>query len=215
MGYELLAYACHAPGVHVFASDRNERSATVTPWHNHAVKIIEFRRHSARHHDEWGHLTDEGLALARSVGADMGRFDLVVSSPLPRAAETAIAMGYGIDREIPDLAVVGAEAMAEIEWPMGFDEFTRRMTPDSALARRGAELADMLSRIADDLPEDGVALTLSHGAIIEMAAIASAPWIDPAAWGSHCGHCEGVRLTYEGGACAGAEILRVPGATGR
>jgi hypothetical protein len=52
----------------------------------------------------------------------MGRFYLVVSSPLPRAAETAIAMGYGIDREIKDLAVVGEAAMEQIDWPMSFPQ---------------------------------------------------------------------------------------------
>ena len=76
---------------------------------NHTGAIVEIRRHSARHHDEWGHLTQAGVELAQRVGATMGRFDLVVSSPLPRAAETAIAMGYGVDREIEDLAVVGRE----------------------------------------------------------------------------------------------------------
>ncbi len=176
---------------------------------------VEIRRHSARHHDEWGHLTQPGVELARRVGATMGRFDLVVSSPLPRAAETAIAMGYGIDREIKDLAVVGETAMEQIDWPMGFPSFVDRMKPGTALARRGTELADVLRSIAQDLQAGSTVLALSHGAVIEMAAIAATPWINHASWGTHCGHCEGVRLTYQDSRLTAAEILRVDGATGR
>lgn len=176
---------------------------------------IEIRRHTARHHDDWGHLTHAGVGLARTVGTRMDHFDLVASSPLPRAAETAIAMGYGIDREIRDLAVVGEAAMVEIDWPMSFGEFAHRMHSESAIARRGAELASVLRDIVAELPENGTALALSHGAVIEMAVIAATPWLDHAVWGSNCGHCEGVRLTYRDGSCVDAEILRVPGATGR
>lgn len=179
------------------------------------AKQIEIRRHTARHHDESGHLTQAGVELARRVGATMGDFDTVITSSLPRAAETAIAMGYGIDREIHDLAVVGKEAMDEIDWPMGFGEFVRRMRPGTALARRGDELAELLRSIADELPGGGSALLLSHGAVIEMATIAATPDADHAAWRSHCGHCEGVRLTYRSGAFTSAEVLRVKGATGR
>lgn len=177
--------------------------------------FIELRRHTARHHDEWGHLTQVGVELARRVGSTMGRFDLVISSPLPRAAETAIAMGYGIDQEIQEFAVVGETAMAAIDWPMGFDEFTRRMKPGTGIAQRGGELAALLLSIAQTLPDGGGALVLSHGAVIEMSTIAATPWIDHTAWGPHCGHCEGVRLTHRDGAFSTAEVLRVPGATGR
>jgi len=176
---------------------------------------IEIRRHTARHHDDWGHLTNAGVALARQAGSSMGPFDLVVASPLPRAAETAIAMGFGIDREIQELAVVGEAAMAEIDWPMGFAEFARRMIPGSGVATRGAELRDLLATLAADLPHDGAALALSHGAVIEMAAVASCPAADFAAWGGPCGHCEGVRLDYLDAVCVAADPIRVPGATGR
>jgi broad specificity phosphatase PhoE len=145
----------------------------------------------------------------------MGSFDTVITSPLPRAAETAIAMGYGIDREIHDLAVVGKDAGEELDWPMGFGEFVERMRPGTAMARRGAELAGLLQSIADELGDDGSALLLSHGAVIEMAVVAATPDVDHASWGDHCGHCEGVRISYHDGRATTAEILRVEGATGR
>ncbi len=177
--------------------------------------FVEIRRHTARHHDERGHLTREGVALARRVGETMGSFDVVISSPLPRAAETAIAMGYGIDREIHDLAVVGKDAMGEIDWPMGFAQFAERMKAGTAMAQRGAELSQLLASIAQELDHAGSALLLSHGAVIEMATIASTPSLDHPSWGPHFGHCEGVRLTFGDGEFTAAKVLRVDGATGK
>lgn len=179
------------------------------------TKVVEIRRHSARHHDQWGHLTQAGVELAQRVGATMGRFDLVVSSPLPRAVETAIAMGYGIDRVIEDLAVVGQAAMEEIDWPMGFAAFAHRMKPGTATERRGMELAALLQSLTHDLPDGGAALALSHGAVIEMATIASIPDANHTTWGPQCGHCEGVRFTFQTDLPTTAEILRIDGATGR
>lgn len=176
---------------------------------------VEIRRHTARHHDDWGHLTNAGVELAARVGASMLAFDTVISSPLPRAAETAIAMGYGVDRELPDLAVVGEAAMAEIDWPMSFAEFAERMQPGSAIAARGAELAELLASIASALGDGGSALLLSHGAVIEIATIAATPQLDHSSWGSHCGHCEGVRLTSADGHFVEARVIRVEGTTGR
>lgn len=145
----------------------------------------------------------------------MGTFDVVITSPLPRAAETAIAMGYGIDQEVQDLAVVGKGAMAEIDWPMSFSQFTERTRPGTALAQRGSELSALLLRIANEIGEGRSVLLLSHGAVIEMAAIASTPWLDHTTWGPHCGHCEGVRLTVQEDIFVAAEILRVEDASGR
>lgn len=176
---------------------------------------IELRRHTARHHDGGGHLTHAGVAVAQRAAGSMGEFDIVGSSPLARASETAIAMGYEIDTEITELARVGAAAMAEIDWPMSFSEFAERMVPGSAVLKRGKELAEVLLSIAHELPAGGSALLLSHGAVIEMAAVASTPWLDHASWGPPCGHCEGIRFRFEDGEVAGAEPLRVEGGTGR
>lgn len=52
--------------------------------------------------------------------SSLGPFTVVGSSQLPRAAETAIAMGSGIDFEDHELALVGEAAMSEIDWPMPF-----------------------------------------------------------------------------------------------
>ena len=80
------------------------------------MKILEIRRHSIRSAMS-DHLNQTGITLARLVGQNIGPFDRVVTSTLPRAFETAIAMGFAVDEQtelaaafqvssIPTLAVV-------------------------------------------------------------------------------------------------------------
>lgn len=176
---------------------------------------VELRRHSARHHDEWGHLTTAGVDLARRIGSSLGPFTLVGSSPLPRAAETAIAMGFGIDFEDHELALVGEAAMSEIDWPMPFGEFARRHRERGGIWQRGRDLVTFLVGVANRLEEGASALLLSHGAVIEMATVAAVADTDFDEWGTHCGHCEGVRFDFEEGRVDAVQLLRVDGATGR
>lgn len=48
------------------------------------MKTLEIRRHSLRNRAQ-PDLSEEGLALANLVGLEMGQFDRVLASPLPRA----------------------------------------------------------------------------------------------------------------------------------
>ena len=83
------------------------------------MAVIEHRRHSWRE-PPGQHLTQKGVELARRVGETMGRFDLVVTSDLPRAFETAIAMGYAVDREEPLLGRFGDDLAEEgVRWELG------------------------------------------------------------------------------------------------
>ena len=71
------------------------------------------------------------------------------------------------------------------------------------------ELADFYKNLAETLPEDGAALIISHGGIVEMSAIACLPEADTSAFGPHLECCEGVRLTWEDGSFTKAEVLRI------
>ena len=55
------------------------------------MSYLEVRRHSKRSRPEQ-HLNQWGVALARRVGGQIGPFDRVVTSPLPRCVETAVAI---------------------------------------------------------------------------------------------------------------------------
>jgi len=54
------------------------------------------------------------------VGNEMGKFDRVVASIVPRAFETAIAMGYAVDEQIEPLGMMSDAVTAAIQWNAGF-----------------------------------------------------------------------------------------------
>lgn len=171
------------------------------------MRILEVRRHTIR--NKPGHnLSQPGVDLARRVGAGMGRFDVVVTSPLPRAFQTAIAMGYAVDDEIEELATLGDLGDAYDEWRT-FADIERRVGHDKdarKLADRQAKTWKRLARLADD---GGRVLAVSHGGVIELGAIACFPDADHAAWGALLGYCEGVRASFDGDAWSSVEVLRV------
>jgi hypothetical protein len=65
------------------------------------MRWLEVRRHSLTKkgtaRGRGSHLSAEGVALACLVGESLGPFASVVSSVSPRAIETALAMGPGVD----------------------------------------------------------------------------------------------------------------------
>ena len=72
------------------------------------MKTIEIRRHSIRT-IPGDHLNQTGVSLARMVGENLGPFDRVITSTLPRAFETAIAMGFAVDEQNELMSTYGSE----------------------------------------------------------------------------------------------------------
>ena len=169
---------------------------------------IEHRRHSWRVPGA-KHLTQQGVDLARRTGETMGRFDLVVTSDIPRAFETAIAMGYAVDRQEEQLGKLGKGVEDEIDWELGFAEFARAYGKGKATMLACRIHAALLRSIAAKLPPDGRALLVSHGGIIEAGVVGLLPDLDYSTWGASCERCEGVRLHFNGDVCTGAEVLRL------
>jgi len=72
------------------------------------MRTLEIRRHCFTKKGEGrgkgSHLSQEGVTQARAIGAQIGPFDLVLTSQLPRTLETALAIGFAVDEQ---LAVLG------------------------------------------------------------------------------------------------------------
>jgi broad specificity phosphatase PhoE len=173
------------------------------------MRYIELRRHTLRV-KPGQHLSQAGVTLARRVGETIGPFSRVITSTAPRAFETAVAMGFAVDEQLAELSELGKEVDAELDWPASFAEIARAISKGGAAARFARGQARLLRQIAKSLPEGGSALVISHGGILEAAAIGCLPEADHAAWGPHCDYCEGVRLAFDGEKFGAAEILRVP-----
>src|SRR5512144_2917037 len=112
------------------------------------MKTIEIRRHSMRTPGEQ-HLSQQGVTLARLVGQNLGPFDRVVTSTLPRAFETAIAMGFAVDEQNELMSTYGDVVEAEAPWPMSPAEYARVIRRGKAATRYANLLADYYHHLID------------------------------------------------------------------
>ena len=172
------------------------------------MKTIEVRRHSIRS-KPGDHLSQEGVKLARRIGEDMGPFERVVTSTLPRAFETAIAMGFAVDEQVELMSSYGPDVESEAPWPQSFAAYAKAVKRGNAAAGYGKRLADYYANLADSLNEDEAALVINHGGIVELGVVASFPGADYDTWGEAVDYCEGARLFWQDGKFIDAHILRV------
>lgn len=173
------------------------------------MKVIEIRRHSIR--GNGAHLNCEGIALARRVGNGMQRAAKVITSPLERAFETAIAMGFCVDEKYEVLSTMGEKASREIFWDSPYGDFADKMLEGSALAELGDKLKKLVCAVAADIPPDGRALIITHGGIIQIIAAACLSGEDLSKLGGPPSYCEGVEICYsnEKNEICGYKIIRL------
>ena len=172
------------------------------------MKTIEVRRHSIRS-KPGEHLNQQGVTLARLVGQNLGPFDRVVTSTLPRAIETAVAMGFAVDEVNELMSTYGRDVENEAPWPLSCAGYAEAVRGGGAAARYANRLAAIYAKLADYLADGRAALVVNHGGVAELGAVACLPDADHLAWGPHFEPCEGVRLFHEAGRFVNAEILRV------
>ncbi|HTN61523.1 MAG TPA: histidine phosphatase family protein [Devosia sp.] len=174
------------------------------------MRILDIRRHTMRRKPEV-HLSQQGIALAQLVGDASGPYSMVVTSTVPRAIETAIAMGFAVDETLDALGYLPDTVFAEIGWPLPFTQIAQALVRTKIGTQFAEAQARLWRKIAERIPHDQQALIITHGLFVELGLLASLPAIEPANWGGPVGYCEGVRLVYEDG-CQHGEMLRLPAA---
>jgi broad specificity phosphatase PhoE len=172
------------------------------------LKTIEIRRHSIRSNLDV-HLNQQGVTLARLVGQNLGPFDRVVTSTLPRAFETAIAMGFAVDEQLELMSTTGDGVEREAPYPLSCAGYAEVVSQGGAAAKYANQLKETYTKLANYLVEDRAALVVNHGGVAELGAVACLPNADHISWGSHFEYCEGIRLFWEDGKFVEGEILRV------
>src|SRR5215217_8560123 len=103
------------------------------------MRLLDIRRHARRQRPAQ-HLIQRGVDMARTLGAELGPFDLVVTSPLARCVETAVGMGFAVDQDRPGLA--GGDGLGEsvpglpddFDWDEGYAGFGRALAKGGAFA---------------------------------------------------------------------------------
>jgi broad specificity phosphatase PhoE len=172
------------------------------------MKTIEIRRHSIRT-IPGDHLNQSGVKLARLVGENLGPFDRVMTSTLPRAFETAIAMGFAVDEQNELMSTYGSEVGREAPWPLSCAGYAEVVGKDGAAAQYANQLAEVYTKLANYIADGRKALVVNHGGVLELGAVACLPNADHFEWGMHFDYCEGIRLFWEDGKFMEGEILRV------
>ena len=172
------------------------------------MKTIEIRRHSIRS-KPGDHLNQSGVSLARLVGQNLGPFDRVITSTLPRAFETAIAMGFAVDEQNELMSTTGNDVEREAPWPLAPAGYAEVVSKGGAAARYANQLAAVYTKLANYLADGRAALVINHGGVLELGAVACLPDANHVAWGSHFEYCEGIRLFWDEGKWVDGEILRV------
>ena len=137
------------------------------------------------------------------------RYALVVSSPLPRAKETAQRIAGRLDAVepglLPDIGSHAAQLFGEMrtlaDWA--------RLLDESQDAHRYADAQlPAWTRFASRVAEKDHVLAISHGGIIDLPAIVLGRRLGTPIEGPIFGYGEGVRVTYANGAPTKIELLR-------
>ena len=172
------------------------------------MRTLEIRRHTHRNAPQ-PHLSQQGVDLARRAGEGLGSFDRVMTSTVPRAFETAIAMGYAVDEQIEQLGMMSDAVTAAIQWNAGYTAWLTAAQNSPVVAQYTQALAGVLRSTVCALPDGGRALIISHGGIVEASVIGCLPAGACLADDAPCGYCEGARLTFDGEAVVNVAMLRV------
>jgi broad specificity phosphatase PhoE len=175
------------------------------------MRFLELRRHSIRVPGT-DHLSPQGVALARRVGACMGPFARVISSPSSWTYETAIAMGFAVDEQYAPVPLLDSEweRLGEL-MPPG-TPFAARLEPmqRNALAKRLADaLRAQWNDYASAVPDHGCFLVVTHSGYIDNSAVACLPSARHELWGDNFRHCEGIRLAFDAARFVSGKVIRV------
>jgi len=181
------------------------------------MKYVEVMRHSKR--GDGKGLSEEGRELARRDRALLApHYDLCFSSPKERARETIEALGF--ERYEIDEAFTAVNPWEPFDSEVSKLAKERGISPLAAcweipealsyLKLQGETFLAAIKRIARKLPEEGRALVVSHGGILEAAALLGCPRYDLAELGGEISFCEAVVFKVEDEKLIGVEVKRPP-----
>lgn len=158
-------------------------------------------------------LSQAGVDLARELGESMGPFAVVATSVLPRARETAVAMGFAVDHELVTLVSdpgVYVESQASQWWlaEHPFAAVAPIVGSGGAFHQYAYSMAALWRDLVTPIADGAAALFIGHSGELEAALVACFPDADHKLWGGPFACCEGARLTFDDHFCS-VEILRL------
>ncbi|MDP9275017.1 MAG: histidine phosphatase family protein [Chloroflexota bacterium] len=177
------------------------------------MPILEIRRHAERtdRGTEQSALSAGGRAMAETLAKRAPKFALVLSSPLPRAKETAQLVAGRLDAVEPGFlpemgGAIGDRIFGEMRTFTDWAEVLREREDARKFA---TEQLAAWARVAMRVGEKDRVLAISHGGIIELPAITLAQRLRIPLEGASFGYCEGVVVTYAKGVPTKIEVARI------
>jgi broad specificity phosphatase PhoE len=197
--------------------DSDRAPATLGPPNVCRCRTLQVWRHAytkqGAARGRGSHLSQAGVALARSIGASIGPFAFVAASDAPRTLETSIATGFAVD-EVLDLAGdLWERAQSELahrsarDDPKLYRRYLDLMRAGGVIAALGHRQAELWTRIIGNVPDGAQAVLISHGGLIEPGLVAVLPGWPHERWGRGFRHCEGVQLHHDGTRFVDADVL--------
>ncbi len=175
------------------------------------MPILDIRRHAQRQSidDQQSALSTAGREMCEKLAKDAPRYTLVVSSPLPRAKETAQRIAGRLDSVepalLPDLGSYASSLFGEMKTLADWARLLREH-PDAK--KFSDEQIPAWARIAARVGEKERVLAVSHGGIIDLPAVLLMEELRVKIEGASFGYGEGLRVTYAQGQPTAVEVLR-------
>jgi broad specificity phosphatase PhoE len=172
------------------------------------MKTLDVLRHAMREKPGTS-LSKEGRDLARHVGATLSAYALVVTSTLPRAIQTAEAMGFAVTGTEERLGLLD-DGIARKIWPGDLGTVDRIVAADPECTQAAQAQASLWQDIAARLSDGQAGLIITHGGILELGVVASLRRARQPIDGEAFAYCEGVRLSFGDHGCERVAPLRLP-----
>lgn len=155
-------------------------------------------------------VSPKGVTLAKYVGQTQPDFNLVVTSDLKRAEQTALHMGHRVDKKLHDLGSIPSAIIKYVGWPVSFKRIAEVIAEGGVVAEFAELQAASWRSVLNQMPDSQNTLIVTHGLMIELGMVACFPNAQHQEWGNAIGYCEGMLLTYTGTKFLHCELLRVP-----
>ena len=175
------------------------------------MPVLDIRRHAQRINlaDNQSALAPAGQQMCARLAKTAPKYALVVSSPLPRAKETAERIAGRLDAVepglLPDLGSYASSLFGELKT---LADWARLLTEHPDASKFAEEQLPTWARIASRVGEKERVLAVSHGGIIELPAILLMQRLGVKADGPSFGYGDGVSVTYAKGQPSALTVLR-------
>lgn len=171
------------------------------------MKQLYYLRHAKRTKPE-PHLNQEGVDMARSTAQRISKnFHHVMTSNLPRAIETAIAMGFAVD-EIEEKLSTMKQVEGILPWRKGYAGIQNELNEHDRIETFCKRQGNILKRLLSHVNSGQSILVISHRGILESGVVGALPDFDFSDWDFGANYCCGAKLAAKKSRFQTAEPLR-------